>query len=100
MRTAITNHPHSFQANAAIVLLATSSGFSVGSLQFLTLKVFPIVDRCLSSLYTPSLPFCVSLTGNTDLIGKIRKGLLQLSEKKVGADRMQQRQSNSFSILL
>jgi len=31
----------------------------------------------------------VSLTGNTELIGKIKEGLLQLSEEKVGADRMQ-----------
>lgn len=59
MRTAITNHPHSFQANVAIVLLVGSSGFSVSSLQFLTWKVFPIVDRCLSSLYTPFLPSSV-----------------------------------------
>lgn len=88
-RTAITNHPHSFQANTAIVLLAGSSGFSVGSLQFLTWKVFPIVDRCLSSLYTPFLPTCVSLTGNTELIGKIKKGLLELLGGKVRADRRQ-----------
>lgn len=33
--------------------------------------------------------FSVSLTGNTELIGKIREGLLQLLEEKVGADRMQ-----------
>lgn len=31
--------------------------------------------------------FSVSLTGNTELIGKIREGLLQLLGEKVGADR-------------
>lgn len=43
--------------------------------------------------------FSVSLAGNTELIGKIRKGLLQLLQEKVGADRMQLRENNSFNVL-
>lgn len=43
--------------------------------------------------------FSVSLAGNTELIGKIREGLLQLLQEKVGAQRMQLREKNSFNVL-
>lgn len=43
--------------------------------------------------------FSVS-AGNTELIGKIREGLLQLLQEKVGADTMQLRENNSFKVFV